>query len=102
MNVKENSFGVLLGDVAHENRNESQHESAFYDTSNPLLAPAKETTPKKKNWRRRLFVWSFVAMLSVGGGFVVYTLLKIKHVNVKVLGTNRREASSAKSESSPR
>jgi hypothetical protein len=101
MNVKENSFGVLLGDVAQQDRNESQHESTFYDTSNPLLAPAKETTPKKKNWRRRLLVWSFVAMLSVGGGFVLYTLLKIKHVDVKVLAANRREASSAKPEPSP-
>src|SRR5438128_1885522 len=102
MNRNGNNHGLSVAEAVETDSHQSQGESAFYDPSNPVLAPAREIIQsKRKNWKRRLIGWSLVALLLVGGAFVLYSLLKIKHVDVKVLADNRREGLSAKPESAP-
>ena len=83
-------------DVLEDVHQDVQSETAFYDSSNPVLAPAKEIiTGKRKNWKRKLIGWSFVVLLLVISGFVLYALLRINHVDVKVLADNRRGGADA-------
>src|ERR1051325_2112809 len=98
MNSNGNNRGFTGTDVLDDG---VQADAAFYDRSNPVLAPAKElTTTKKKSWKRKLIGWGFVALLLVISGFVLYALLKINRVDVKVLADNHRDGSLAKPESS--
>src|SRR5215831_15919636 len=99
MNSNGNNRGLAGIDVLEDDRQEVETSAAFYDRSNPVLAPAKEvTTSQKRGWKRRLIGWAFVALLLVISGFVLYALLKINRVDVKVLADNRR-SSEAKPES---
>ena len=100
MNRNGNNRRVTGADLLEDVHQDVLSEAAFYDPSNPVLAPAKPiTTSKRKTWKRKLIGWGFVALLLVIGGFVLYALLKINHVDVKVLADNRRDSSSAKPES---
>lgn len=100
MNHNGNNRRVTGADVLEDVRQDVQNETAFFDPSNPVLAPAKEITPgKRKNWKRKIIGWGFVALLLVISGFVLYALLKINHVDVKVLADNHRDSSGAKPES---
>ncbi|HKO62966.1 MAG TPA: hypothetical protein VJV03_17535 [Pyrinomonadaceae bacterium] len=97
MNPNGNNRRVAATDFIEDVHEDGLSEAAFYDRSNPVLAPAKPiTTSKRKTWKRKLMGWGFVALLLVIGGFVLYALLKINHVDVKVLADNRRDSSSAK------
>jgi len=79
--------------------NENPHSnSAFYDPSNPLLAPPKqldETKPKSR--KRKLIILCFVFVLLAGSAFALYRLLKVNRVNVSVQADTRHDAQSAKS-----
>jgi len=98
MNSNGNNRGLTGTDVLDDR---VQTDAAFYDRSNPVLAPAKElNTTKKKSWKRKLIGWGFVALLLVISGFVLYALLKINRVDVKVLADNHRDGSLSKPESS--
>ena len=89
-----NNLGVSVAEAIETDPHKDQNTNTFYDPSNPVLAPAKEITPnKRRNWKRKIIGWSFVALLLVIGGFVLYALLKINHVDVKVLADNRRDSS---------
>lgn len=100
MNRNGNNRRVAATDFLEDVHQDVLSEAAFYDPSNPVLAPAKPIpTSKKKTWKRKLIGWGFVALLLVIGGFVLYALLKINHVDVKVLADNRRDSSGAKPES---
>lgn len=100
MNRKGNSRRGTGADVLEDIHQDVQSETAFYDPSNPVLAPAKEITAgKRKNWKRKLIGWSFVVLLLVISGLVLYALLRINHVDVKVLADNRRDGAGAKTES---
>jgi cytoskeletal protein RodZ len=100
MNRNGNSRRGIGADVLEDFHQDVQSETAFYDPSNPVLAPAKEiATGKRKNWKRKLIGWSFVVLLLVISGLVLYALLRINHVDVKVLADNRRDSSGAKPES---
>ena len=102
MNPNGNNLGVTVTDVIEKDSHGDQGESAFYDPSNPVFAPAKETVSvKKKNWKRKLIGWGFIVVLLVGCGVGLYSLLKINRVDVKVLADNRRDGLSAKSEPNP-
>ena len=96
MNRNGNNRRVAATDFLEDVHQDVLSEAAFYDPSNPVLAPAKPIpTSKKKTWKRKLIGWGFVALLLVIGGFVLYALLKINHVDVKVLADNRRDSSGA-------
>lgn len=100
MNRNGNNRRGTGADVLEDVREDVQSETAFYDPSNPVHAPAKEiTTGKRKTWKRKLIGWSFVALLLVISGFVLYALLRINHVDVTVLADNRRGGADAKAES---
>lgn len=100
MNRNGNSRRLTGADLLADVHQDVQNETPFFDPSNPVLAPAKEvTTSKRKTWKRKLIGWGFVTLLLVISGFVLYTLLKINHVDVKVLADNRRDSSVAKPES---
>ena len=100
MNRNGNNRRVTATDLIEDDQPDVLSEAAFYDPSNPVLAPAKPIpTSKKKTWKRKLIGWGFVALLLVIGGFVLFALLKINHVDVKVLADNRRDSSGTKPES---
>jgi hypothetical protein len=100
MNRNGNNRRVAATDFLEDVHQDVLSEAAFYDPSNPVLAPARPIpTSKKKTWKRKLIGWGFVALLLVIGGFVLYALLKINHVDVKVLADNRRDSSGTKPES---
>jgi hypothetical protein len=100
MNRNGNNRRLTGVDVLEDVRQDVQSETAFYDPSNPRLAPAKEITiSKRSNWKRKLIGWSFVALLLLISGFVLYALLRINHVDVSVLADNRRDSGGAKPES---
>ncbi len=100
MNRNGNNHRGTGADVLEDVHQDVQSETAFFDPSNPVLAPAKEiTTSKSKNWKQKLIGWSFVVLLLVISGFVLYALLRINHVDVKVLADNRRGGADAKAES---
>lgn len=100
MNRNGNNRRVTGADLLEDVHEDVLSEAAFYDPTNPVLAPAKQIpTSKRKTWKRKLIGWGFVALLLVIGGFVLYALLKINHVDVKVLADNRRDSSGAKPES---
>ena len=93
MNRNGNNHRGTGTDVLEDVHQDFQGETTFYDPSNPALAPAKEiSTSKRKNWKRKLIGWGFVALLLVISGFVLYALLRINHVDVRVLADNRRTA----------
>lgn len=95
-----NNHRTSIAEVTQTDRHEGQDETAFYDLSNPVLASAKEILPnKKRNWKRKIITWVFVAVLLVISGFVLYGLLKINRVDVKVLADNRRDSSGTKTQS---
>lgn len=95
-----NNRRVTGADLLEDVRQGVQNETAFFDPSNPVLAPAKEiTTSKRKSWKGKLIGWGFVTLLLVISGFVLYALLRINHVDVKVLADNRRDSSGVKPES---
>lgn len=100
MNRNGNNRRVTGTDLLEDVHQDIQSEAAFYDPSNPVLAPAKPIpTSKRKTWKRKLIGWGFVALLLVISGFVLYALLKINHVDVRVLADNRRDGAGAKPES---
>ncbi|MGH9970778.1 MAG: hypothetical protein ACREBG_23710 [Pyrinomonadaceae bacterium] len=100
MNRNGNNRGLTGIDVLEVTTQEAQADAAFYHPSNPVFAPAKEIlTSKKRNWKRKLIGWGFVALLLVISGVVLYALLKINRVDVKVLADNRRDGA-PKNESS--
>ena len=102
MNRNGNNHGLSVAEVIETDSRQGRDETAFYDPSNPVLAPAKEINPsKKKNWKRKIIGWTLIVLLLVGSGFVLYSLLKINHVDVKVLAENRRDGLSAKTDPSP-
>ena len=69
MNRNGNNRRGTGADVLEDVHQDVQSETAFYDPSNPVLAPAKEiTTGKRKNWKRKLMGWSFVVLLLVISG----------------------------------
>src|SRR5258708_19689985 len=78
--------------------NENPHSnSAFYDPSNPLLAPPKqldETKPKSR--KRKLIILCFVFVLLAGSAFALYRLLKGNRVNASVQANTLHNAQTAK------
>jgi hypothetical protein len=79
--------------------NENPHSnSAFYDPSNPLLAPPKQLDEtKQKSRKRKLIILCFVFVLLAGSAFALHRLLKVNRVNVSVQADTRHDAQSAKS-----
>lgn len=101
MNSNGNNQGVSVTDVIEKDSSSDQHENPFYDPSNPVFVAAKETViTRKRGWKRRLIGWALIALLLVGGGFLLYSLLKINRVDVKVLAETPRDGLSAKPEPS--
>src|SRR2546426_12558641 len=93
---------LSITDFVVDDAEEVNSETSFFDPANPILAPAKPIEARKKrSWKRKLFAWGFVVLLIVGGGFLLYSLLKVKRVNVRVLADNRNSAQSAKPGPSP-
>jgi hypothetical protein len=81
---------------------ERDGESAFYDPTNPVLAPAKEvTTTRKKSWKRRLITWTCFLVLLIAVGFALYSMLRIRKVDVKVSAESRPESAVTKTAPSP-
>jgi hypothetical protein len=82
--------------------NDMQDESGtFYDPTNPVFAPPKQSdTNNKKARKRKLIGWCFVLFLIAGGALALYLLLRVNHVNVRVQADPRREPLSAKTEPS--
>ncbi|MDX6575419.1 MAG: hypothetical protein QOE96_1372 [Blastocatellia bacterium] len=90
MNRNGNSRRGTGADVLEDIHQDVQSEVAFYDPSNPVLAPAKEiATGKRKNWKRKLIGWSFVVLLLVISGLVLYALLRNKKVASLHLGNHQ-------------
>lgn len=76
---------------------DQQSANAFYDRSNPLLAPPRQIDKaKQKNRKRKLIILCLVFVLLAGSGWALYRLLKVDHVNVKVQADARRDAQNAK------
>jgi hypothetical protein len=76
---------------------ERQTTTAFPDSNNPLLKPAKEIEGnKQRSWKRRLVGWSFVLLLIGGSAVALYLLLKVNRVNVKVNADSRRDTQNTK------
>jgi len=101
MNSNGNNRRLTGIDVLEEPTQEAETDAAFYHSSNPVFAPAKEIiTTKKRSWKRKLIGWDFVALLLVISGVVLYALLKINRVDVKVLADNRRDGATTKNETS--
>ncbi|MDX6499580.1 MAG: hypothetical protein QOG23_2840 [Blastocatellia bacterium] len=81
-------------DVLDDNPHSS---NAFYDPSNPLLAPPKQVDEtKQKSRKRKLIILCFVFVLMAGSAFALYRLLKVNRVNVSVQADTRHDAQSAK------
>lgn len=95
--MNRNESHTRVTNVDEVDRHENQDVTTLYDSSNPVLAPAKMVdTSKKRNWKRKIIGWGFVALLLVISGFVLYTFLRINHVDVKVLAGSHRDSSSSR------
>lgn len=79
----------------------SDEGRTFHDPTNPVLAAPKPEIKSNKTWKRRFVIWCFVLLLIVGGGFALYLLLRVNHVNVKVQADSRRETNGEKPQPSP-
>lgn len=85
---------ATIDDVVEDDQ---QSASAFYDPSNPLLAPPKQIDKAQKNSRKRkLIIFCFIFVLLVGGGLALHQLLRVNRVNVKVQADTRRDGQNAK------
>jgi hypothetical protein len=97
-----NRRGFSLTDVIEDDPQPEGTTSSFYDPENPVFAPAKEVdTTRKKSWKRKLIGWGFVLLSLGGGGFALYSLLKINRVNVRVQADSRRDGLNARPTPSP-
>ena len=59
--------------------------TTFYNSTDPVLRPAKETdTRKRGSWKRKLIGWCFILLLVGGGTLALYLLTRVNSVNVRV------------------
>ncbi len=71
---------------------------SYYDPSNPLLAPPKQTDKaNQKSTKRRLIIVLFVFVVLAGCGLFLYRSLRVNRVNVTVQADARRDSQSARS-----
>jgi hypothetical protein len=98
MNQENGRLGnVAIVDAIEDEAEQNQTTGNFYDADNPVLQPAKQTdVVRKKGWKRKVLVWSFVLLLVAGGVGALYLLARVKRVNVTVQADSRRDAQNAK------
>ena len=87
--------------ILAETEDPANDRNGFYDTSNPILAPAKDPKIKKRNWKRRFIGWSLLLLAALTAVVAAYYLLKIGHVDVHVLADSRRKPTEPKPQASP-
>src|SRR6266496_3118312 len=93
---------LSIAEFVEEDPQLDKNKTSFFDPANPELAQAKPIAlSKKRNWKRKLFGWGLVLLLIVGGSVLLYSLLRIKQVNVRVQADSQRSNQSSRPEPSP-
>lgn len=90
--VPSNGHDRPLSIVIEDDPSQEQHGGAFYDSSNPLLAPPKQVDlTRKKGRKRKLLTYCFILLVVFAGVGALYLLLRVNRVNVSVQADSRRD-----------
>jgi hypothetical protein len=85
--VNKNSGRVSVGAIDGT----AAEGSAFFDPTAPEFAAPKENpTDKKRPWKRKLIGWGLILLVVAAGVFALYVLMRVKHVDVRVLADSQR------------
>src|SRR5260370_37232321 len=93
------SSGTVIENGNHRPLNISIEEdpegdhAAFFDPSNPEFASPRQPAKKRRGWKRKLFTWSLVLLLIVGGIGSLYLVTKVNRVPVRLDAESRRSTS---------